>query len=109
MPGQTTHLLTQGSRLELDLRHHDPIPHFVGETWSIKEVGAPKFGRIRGPTELDWHTTNWFGTQIRIPSNLFFVFVAYFIRAYLRGASFGSRLIGETHGHIIIMVMARVN
>ena len=40
----------------MDLRHHDPIPHFVGETWSIKEVGAPKFGRIRGPTELDWHT-----------------------------------------------------
>jgi len=37
----------------------------------------------------------WIGLPILFPLNLSFVFVAYFIRAYLREESFGTRLIGE--------------
>jgi len=35
-------------------------------------------------------------------------FVVYFIRAHLRGASFGARLSGAYHRPIIVLVMARV-
>ena len=36
------------------------------------------------------------------------VFVAYFIRANLRGASLGTRMGGVHHGPIAVLVMARV-
>ena len=48
---------------------------------------GPYVCQNRGPTELDRFT-------IPFPKNLSFVFVAYFIRAFLRGASFGARLNG---------------
>jgi len=51
---------------------------------------------------------NGIGPPIPFPLNLSFVFVAYFIRANLRGASFGTRLIGGKHGPFIVLVMARV-
>ena len=51
---------------------------------------------------------NWIGLPISFPPNLFFVFFAYFIRAYLRGACFGTRLNGGKHGPVIVLVMARV-
>ena len=58
--------------------------------------------------------SNWIGSpkseirnQIRFPQNLSFVFVVYFIRAHLRGASLGTRTeLG--HGLIILLEMAWV-
>ena len=40
-------------------------------------------------------------------TDLSFVFVAYFIRAYLRGAFYGARLYGK-HRPVIVLVMAWV-
>ena len=63
---------------------------FVGE-----RIGLSKKSRLQsliGFVDL----LNWTGTQIRFPPNLSFGFVVYFIRACLRGASFGARLNGET-------------
>jgi len=51
---------------------------------------------------------NGIGPPIIGSVHLPFVFVAYFIRAYLRGAPFGTRLIGGKHGPFIVLVMARV-
>ena len=50
---------------------------------------------------------NWISTPMRFPLTLSLVFVAYFIRAYFRGASFGARLDGE-HRPVIVLVMAWV-
>jgi hypothetical protein len=44
------------------------------------------------------------GPNIRDPP---FVFAAYFIRAYLRGASFGARL-NDKHKPVIVLIMAWV-
>jgi hypothetical protein len=37
-----------------------------------------------------------------------FVFTTYFIRAYIPGATFGTRLIEGKHGPFLILAMARV-
>ena len=50
---------------------------------------------------------NWIGSPIRFPLSQSFVFVVYFIRAYLRGACFGARLNGEKHRPVKVLVMAR--
>ena len=57
----------------------------------------------RGPTKLDRITDSIPPKTIGLHSkpyitDLSFVFAAYFIRAYLRGTSFGTRLIGGKHG-----------
>jgi len=51
---------------------------------------------------------NWIGPPIPVPPLVSFGFVAYFIRAYLRGASFRAGLIGGKHGPFIVLVMAWV-
>ena len=70
-------------------------------------------GQNRGPTELDRFTDPISLVMIglhREPNmtDFSFVFVVYFIRAYLRGASFGSRLSGVLHGPIPVQEMTRV-
>ena len=67
----------------------------------------------RGPTELDRLTDPISPKMIGLHSgpnitDLAFVFAAYVIRAYPRGASFGTRLIGGKHGPFIALAMASV-
>jgi len=85
----------------LDLCHHDPTPPTAGE-----RIGLSKKSRLSsliGFVDL----LNGIGSPIRFLPNLSIVFVAYCIRAYLRGASFGARLNRE-HEPVIVLVMAWV-
>jgi len=67
----------------------------------------------RGPTELDRLTDPTRPQMIGLHrgpnmTEVSCVFVVYFIRAHLRGASFGTRLIREKHRPFTVLVMARV-
>ena len=51
---KTAHSVTRRSRLELDLRHHDPIPPFVGKRIGLsRKSGLISLIGIRELTELD--------------------------------------------------------
>ena len=84
--GDTAHSVTQGSGLESDRCHHDPLPPFVGEEVYDR---ASRSGYI-----VDLF--NWIGSSIRFLPNLSFVFIAYFICAHFQGASCGTRQNGGT-------------
>ena len=66
-------------RLELDRFHRSDSSFCWGNEKSIKKVQIDRFVKI-----VD-----------RFSSNLSFVFVVYFVRAHLRGASLGTRLSGD--------------
>ena len=68
---------------------YDPIPPFVGERIGLRWRPVRMSAKI---VDL----LNWIGSPNQFPLNQSFVFVAYFIRAYLRGASFGTKLNGGT-------------
>jgi len=86
---KTAHSVTRGSRLQLDLCHHDPISPFAGE-----RIGLSRKSRLISLIGIV-DPLNWIGPPIPFPPNLFFIFVVYFIRAHLRGASIGTRLSGN--------------
>ena len=98
-------------------RPNDPIPPFVGEcigTVLSLSMGSQNLNSVNIVDLL-----NWIGSPIRFPpglivlhcrpkiTDLLFVFVAFFIRAYLWGASFGARLSGK-HRPVIALVIAWV-
>ena len=74
--------------LELDRHHRSDSSLSWGKDRSIEDDQAGKSVKI---VDL----LNWIGSPIRFPPNLSFVFVVYFIRAHLRGASLGTRLSGD--------------
>ena len=83
---KSAHSVTRGSRLELDLCHHDAISPVVGDSIGLSRKSGPV--SLIGFVDL----LNWIGPPIPFPINMYFGFVAYC--AYLRGASFGARLNG---------------
>ena len=68
---------------------------FVGPCW--EKLKPPRPGPCVTRFMIGFmDLLNWLGTPIKFPPNLSFSFVVEFIRAYLRGASFGARLNGGT-------------
>ena len=85
----------------MDLCHYDSIPPLVGERVGLSK--KPRLQSLIGFVDL----LDWIVTTIPFPLNLFFVFAANFIRAYLPGASFGTRMTGGKRELFTVLAMAR--
>ena len=92
----------------------DPTLPFVGG-WiglSMESQNAHSVENC-GPTDLDRFTDPICPGMIRLHrglnnTDLSFVCVVFFIRAHLRGASFGTKLSEVQHGPILLLETARV-
>jgi len=98
-PRQSHGILTR-SRMEKTA--HSGKPEGVDLSW-IRSDSSLCLGKER-PISMESRSIafakivdllNWIGSPIRFPPNLSFVYVVYFIRAHLRGASPGTRLSGD--------------